>query len=365
MEKESQEPPKGLVDLAQVAISNRCIYCQSQTIVKRGKRKKKLEEVQLYLCKACGRTFTGQTVKGKKFPLRLILEGVSLYHLGFSFAESARRMEQEFGLPVDPGTLARWVEQLSDICTYSRMREYGLKLYSPHQVIQSFVMRHQQKYTFRYHRAKMALLLQEYQHARFAPLRELLDIVVDECPHELFKTGPNLGIIKRAKEQKRSSELKGVFDMSGVRIAEKVNYAVHLAQLALQAVGDNKLRHEALQRFMIACDSVTVATELPVYFEEDDALHMRQELGFDIPAAIDGLVTGHIDFVQLRNRSVHILDYKPEAAKQYPVDQLTLYALALSRLTGLRLFDMRCAWFDERRYYEFFPLHVVHKKRRR
>ena len=41
----------------------------------------------------------------------------------------------------------------------------------------------------------------------------------------------------------------------------------------------------------------SVATELPVYFEEDDAIHMREELGFDIPKEIDGLVTGHIDFL--------------------------------------------------------------------
>jgi len=33
----------------------------------------------------------------------------------------------------------------------------------------------------------------------------------------------------------------------------------------------------------------------------------------------------------------------------------------LSRLTGLRLFDFKCAWFDEKSYFEFFPLHVVYK----
>ncbi|MDP3795433.1 MAG: hypothetical protein Q8R13_05975 [bacterium] len=41
-----------------------------------------------------------------------------------------------------------------------------------------------------------------------------------------------------------------------------------------------------------------------------------------------------------------------------------LYALALSRLTTLRLFHMKCAWFDGENYFEFFPLHVVYKKKR-
>ena len=39
-------------------------------------------------------------------------------------------------------------------------------------------------------------------------------------------------------------------------------------------------------------------------------------------------------------------------------------ALALSRLTGLRLFDFKCAWFDESDYFEFYPLHVVYKHKK-
>ena len=33
----------------------------------------------------------------------------------------------------------------------------------------------------------------------------------------------------------------------------------------------------------------------------------------------------------------------------------TIYALALSRLTGIKLFDIKCAWFNEHEYCEFFP----------
>ena len=73
------------------------------------------------------------------------------------------------------------------------------------------------------------------------------------------------------------------------------------------------------------------------------------------------LLTGHIDLVQIRNGQVYILDYKPGASKERPIEQLTWYALALSRLTGLRLFEFTCAWFDEKDYYQFYPLHVVKK----
>ncbi len=38
-----------------------------------------------------------------------------------------------------------------------------------------------------------------------------------------------------------------------------------------------------------------------------------------------------------------------------PIAQLAIYALALTRLVpGLKLFDMKCAWFNEDEYLEFF-----------
>ena len=88
---------------------------------------------------------------------------------------------------------------------------------------------------------------------------------------------------------------------------------------------------------------------------------MKTQLGFEIIGDLPELITGHIDILQIRNGQIHILDFKPKAEKEKPIEQLTLYAMALSRLTGLRLFEFKCAWFDEKDYFEFFPLHVLHK----
>jgi len=119
---------------------------------------------------------------------------------------------------------------------------------------------------------------------------------------------------------------------------------------------------------MIANDSVTVATEIPVYITKDDIEHLQTQLGFEIyrkpQTELPKLITGHIDILQIRNGQIHILDYKPNAEKEQPIEQLTLYAMALSRLTGLRLFEFKCAWFDEHSYFEFFPLHVLHKPKK-
>jgi len=53
---------------------------------------------------------------------------------------------------------------------------------------------------------------------------------------------------------------------------------------------------------------------------------------------------------------VHILDYKPNAPTIKPIAQPAIYALALiRRVPGLRLFDIKRAWFNEVEYCEFFP----------
>ena len=130
--------------------------------------------------------------------------------------------------------------------------------------------------------------------------------------------------------------------------------------LIIPAVGNNKLRHETLQRFMLANDSVTVAIEIPIWLDETrHRRSWRQQHGIELAprvGAAERAITGHIDFLQVRNGCVHVLDYKPDARTNKPIAQLAIYALALTRLVpGLKLFDIKCAWFNEEEYCEIFP----------
>jgi transposase-like protein len=344
-----------------------CPYCNSSDFVKRGIRQKKHEAVQLYLCRAenCGRTFTAERVKGKRFPLNVILEGISYYNLGLSLEQTCEFLGKKFpdvAAPI-PATLASWVEEYKPICRFERMRPYAIKLFPPQKMIEVVSMAHRQLYRFRYHRAKTLLSMEEFKNRRFGRLKEYLDNVSSETPHQYFADG------------ERMSEIRSKFDKTDMIVKSKSNFANHLAEFVLRSVTENKDRHEALQRFMIANDSVTVATEVPVYIRREDVEHMENILKFKIVGE-DGLIemkgdkqkrqfpkllTGHIDIVQIRNGMVHILDYKPNASKEKPIEQLTWYALALSRLTGLRLFEFKCAWFDDKDFYEFYPLHIVKK----
>jgi ATP-dependent exoDNAse (exonuclease V) beta subunit len=90
-------------------------------------------------------------------------------------------------------------------------------------------------------------------------------------------------------------------------------------------------------------------------------LEFKAPHGFAVPIEASSTLTGHIDVLQVSHGAIHILDYKPRAKSEKPIPQLIVYALALSRRTGFRLFDFVCAWFDEHHYCEFYPLHVIHK----
>ena len=95
---------------------------------------------------------------------------------------------------------------------------------------------------------------------------------------------------------------------------------------------------------------------------KDDIGYYRSR-GFNLE--FDGdVITGHIDFLQIRKGHIHILDYKPEARKETHAHvQFTIYALALARRTDLPLKFFKCRWFDEQDYSEFFSLQSVYRRR--
>ena len=193
---------------------------------------------------------------------------------------------------------------------------------------------------------------------RFAPLADFLESVPTVCPHELFTREEDV--------KARASEARPEFaDASHAIVTRKENAATETAALIIPAVGNNKLRHETLQRFMLANDSVTLAVEIPIWLTETDITAIEREYGIELAPKTTAprVLTGHLDFLQVRNGAVHILDYKPDAGTNKPIAQLTIYALAISRLSGIRLFDIKCAWFNENEYCEFFPRKLLSRDR--
>src|SRR3989344_9371226 len=209
-------------------VAEHCPHCKSKKFVKRGIRKKKLEMVQLYKCADCSRTFTAQFIKGKHYPINLIIDGLSYYNLGFGLEDTCRILSRKFGLRdgVASATLANWINEYSPLCRYARLRQFAIKMCKPEQTIEVMNMAHRQIYRFLYHRPKMRLTLQEFKNRHFEPLKEYLDGVSSETPHQYFQEGV------------RISEIKTKFDKSQMIVRAKQNYANRLASFVLQTVKD-------------------------------------------------------------------------------------------------------------------------------
>ncbi|MCL5429806.1 MAG: PD-(D/E)XK nuclease family protein [Chloroflexi bacterium] len=217
-------------------------------------------------------------------------------------------------------------------------------------------------YVYKVHKAKLELLQGILLRAEdFRRLREYLLSIVDPAfPHRLF--GQDGAALDSTKESLRSSQTKLRF----LKIANKrkENLASRLASQGLLLAQSNRGRHKQIQDFMLINDSSTLACEVPVYLRAEHIKYFHEK-GFYLPITeSETPITGHIDLVQVRQRYVHILDYKPDARKIQPISQLTIYALALASQTKLPLKLFKCAWFDEQDYFEFYPLQAVYRKRR-
>jgi hypothetical protein len=326
-----------------------------------------MQDVQIFLCKSCGKYFSDSPARNATYPLRIMLDSISLYNLGYTQDETSRIISRRFRVHVPRRTISSWIKRHEDVCTFSRMRRRAVALYPPESMISSKRLFHQQTYLFAVHRAKLELLKNEIPENKSLLLRSYLDrIPTEDFPHHIFgsfRPGPgsgNSGPGKNGDGEKRASRMS--FSHLEITRAEKMNRANVLAAISLKTSPDNRARHETVQDFMLRNDSSTVAVEVPVYLTSSDISYFRGK-GFTLEFENSRTpITGHIDILQIRNGMVHILDYKPQAEKVDAVRQLTIYALALASRTKLAVRDFKCAWFDDKNYYEFFPLHAVYRK---
>lgn len=340
-----------------------CPRCKSAEAVKCGKRKIRSQAVQIYRCRQCQGFFSDHQMKHRTYRANVILEGISLYNLGYSLAETRSRLSGRFRVKVPISTLHSWLVKYRDVCRYSDLREKSRGFYDPDDIICSREFDHQQLYKFQYHRAKLDLQL--INRNRFKPLREYLKWVAGEgknvpgssqpdFPHHIF-TQPNGGVGHRASKAKTPGFVSVV--------SRKNNLTSALVENGLLLAKNNYERHERIQRFMLVNDAVTVAAEVPVYLNKNDIKKFKSQ-GFRINfASFRAPITGHADLVQIRNNLIYVLDYKPEARQEKPFEQLTAYALALSARTKLPVKDFKCGWFDDQNYYEFFPLPLVYPRK--
>lgn len=346
-----------------------CPDCNSKSTIKKGKRRNKQQTVQKYKCKDCNKIFTLKVLKHKLYSSAVILNALAYYNLGYNLEETSSLINRRYKVNTSAKTVQLWVDELKEELPYSKFREQAQGLYNPKNILFKKPLMHQQVYLFQYHKAKLHLLFHSIKYnnmftnqSKFYVIKDYLQkIPTKDFPHHIFKsqeTKIKEGITNILEQ--RASQLK--FSHLKINHIQKQNQANKLAKLALETAKTKSKAHEAIERFFLMNDSTTIAVEVPVYLTNDDIKYFRYrkfKINLDNYATP---ITGHIDILQIRNGLIYIMDYKPFAEKILPIEQLTIYALALASRTKLALRYFKCAWFDENSYFEFFPLHAVYEK---
>lgn len=336
-----------------------CPHCSSALVTRKGFRQNRYRSVPLYRCTACGKYFSISGIAKVLHPPHIIVKTLSLYNLGYSQQEIVRLLGSRHRHKVSQRTVSSWITRYAHLCPFLRLRGQAHKTYTPDTMIVKKLLRHQQVYAFQLHRAKLDLLEDVLPRlADYGRLcKYLLAVDTEQFPHHLFAGERDA----ESGEALRSSRTK--FDLPPIQQRRKENLANALAAHGLLLAKRSRERHEQVQNFMLINDSSSLACEVPVYLTAEHISYF-QGYGFRLPIPREQApITGHIDILQVRQGQIHILDYKPQAAKTSPLNQLTIYALALASHTRLPLKLFQCAWFDEQDYFEFSPLQAVSGKR--
>jgi hypothetical protein len=123
----------------------------------------------------------------------MILGSLTDYNLGYSLPETAARLKKKTGRQVSPSTIAAWLDEYKEHCSYRRLRAAGLTRFPPMQTVRSIKLYHRQVYAYAYHRPKLDFArngtLDDKRRGdnRFAALADFLEGIPTTCPRDLFR----------------------------------------------------------------------------------------------------------------------------------------------------------------------------------
>src|SRR4029078_4448560 len=143
-----------------------CPHCGGHSMNRRGTRKKKFEIVQLWRCASCKRMLTPApaALRNKTYPLRVIIEALTAYCIGYSPAETIRHIKAKTGRLISDSTLSNWIAEHHELLSYRRLRDAGRKRFSPEQTIRSIKLYHRQVYRYSFHQPKLELVRESEEH---------------------------------------------------------------------------------------------------------------------------------------------------------------------------------------------------------
>ena len=329
-------------DFDQQRLMPPCPNCRSSNnVIKSGIRKLRQESVQIYLCKLCKMRFSDRKLTHTTHPPKLILHALTYFNLGHTLDQTSKTMRRQFKSKIPISTLNSWAHRYQEDLPFVKLRNrYKI---DPKDIIHSKKFHHQQVYEFKYHTLKTNIAGKAFPKLKYYITS--ITRTPNFIPNDVFTHGP------------RCSELRTDLKF---KISTKHNIAVKLAELGQMLAKTNHERHAKVENFMLINDNDTLAIEVPIYIEPRELTKQEQSIyGLKLQEPL----SGHIDILQVRFNKIHILDYKSDIKinDKATIDQLFLYALALSKRTKIPLDKFVCAYFNDKNYYQFSPGYMSHK----
>jgi transposase-like protein len=310
-----------------VAAMTRCKFCNSKDIVRRGKRKTKNGERQINYCNTCKRRFSESPLPNYTYSPKAVIAAPEYYCLGYSISEIQKRIKRVYKVSPSLSIIHKWIHEFGALSPLFKHREKIQAFSEPGKVVGRRVLWHKQRYLYQFHKYKLSLFNSDFHK----PIKDYLQSIVANPAKGDFVHRMSVSGLK----------------LQSPKLWESNTFACKAATLALKAAETNHQRHAVIQRFLLLTDFNTVAAEVPVFLTPGETQSILN---------LDGGMLGHIDFLQFWENNITILDYKPEATKEKAHSQLLLYAIALSKCTGIHLKQIRCTWFDETISYSFNAL---------
>lgn len=300
-----------------------CLTCNTKKeVVKAGLRHTKKGTIQRYYCKKCNNFYCDTKQPYTQYPIHVILYSLQEYNKGFPIKEVKRKTGKKFRYSPPIQTIYSWIKRYQNTLTFLKIRkQYTI---DPENLTTTHRFHHQQIYPFTYHNLKLNL-----KSKQIPQLKRYINWVERSLPTTIFLSGPRASQCSTCKKIK-TKQIKTI--------------APELTRLALNLQGKNQSAHEAVEQFFLYNDSTTVCTELPVFLNPKETTEFT----------IDTPLTGHIDIIQIRNKKVYIMDYKPNLnhPEKY-AGQLMAYKQALHHRTQILEDNIIPAVFNEYKYYEF------------
>ena len=166
-----------------------CPKCQCEHTIKKGKRRNRLQTLQVYECSECLHRFTaGDAGKNKTYPLKTILEALSTFNLGYSLTETQQQLRRRFHREIPERTISSWLTEHKALATYHRLRPTAKKLYGPAAIIRTVNLEHQQVYQF-------PVLLVDFE------MENIRDLKIRTIDQDQIATDHDVRVIRRRRRE--------------------------------------------------------------------------------------------------------------------------------------------------------------------